>query len=183
LAVTLALLGVFVCILSLGTPGAHADSSLRSPHLLGVFDAKGKLVGNVLGVATPVSPVQSVVVAYRVGDNVFIAIQVFRDHFEGTLRTLLFESPDCSGTPFVITADQAQTLMLVTVVAIPGSTVYRADRKAIPRTITVGSEMQADGTCTIPKDPDGNPVIQPDAVSAIPFVDLSQVFTPPFTVR
>jgi hypothetical protein len=183
LTVTLAFLGAFVGMLLLATPWAYADAPLRSPHLLGVFDAKGRLVGNVLGVATPVNPVQSVVIAYRVGDNIFIALQVFRDHFEGTTRTLLFESPDCSGTPFVITADQAQALMPVTVVAVPGSTVYRADRKAIPRTITVGSEMQADGTCTVPGGPDDGPVIQPDAVPAIPFVDLSQVFTPPFTVR
>ena len=179
-----AILSSLVALRSLAPAVASAEGSVRSPALLAVFDAKGDMVGNVVGLATPVTPLQSVVVALKVGKRKTVfALQVFRDRFEGNVPTLLFESPTCSGTPLLISADQAKTLTPVVAVASPGSTVYLADPEATPRTITVGSEQAADGTCTTPTGPDGAPVTQANAVPALPVIDLNTRFTPPFSVR
>ena len=77
----------------------------RSHILLGVVDANGVLVGNVIGVATPVNPLQSVVVAFKRDKHTVVALRVFRYHFEGNVPTLLFLSPDCTGTPFLRTTE------------------------------------------------------------------------------
>lgn len=181
--VAVAILSSLTCLLAFATSIAFADGPfIRSPAFLVVYDAKGKLVGNVFSVAAPTDPLQSVVTALKVGKRAFFALQVFRDHFAGNVRALFFESPDCSGSPFVITADQANALTPVVAVSRPGSTVYLADPRGIPHTITVGSELAADGTCTIPTDPDGAPVTQSQAIPAIPVIDLNTVFTPPFSV-
>jgi hypothetical protein len=81
-----------------------------------------------------------------------VVLQVFRDHFEGSVPALLFLSSDCTGTPFLSTADHGHTLASVVAIAPPGSTVYLAEAQATPQTITVGSELARDGSCTIPSE-------------------------------
>lgn len=156
---------------------------LRSPTLLGVVDANGVLVGNVIGAATPVNPLQSVVIAYKRDKRTVVVLQVFRDHFEGNVPALLFLSPNCTGTPFLPTADQVQTLTSVVAIAPPGSTVYLAEPQATSQTITVGSELGRDGSCTTPAEAAGGSTPQMTVVPAFPSVDLNTLFTPPFSLR
>lgn len=88
---------------------------------------------------------------------------------------LYWASTDCSGTPFV-DAQISNRLFPRSFVGPPGQTVYIPDPESMPQYITVMSFSDNDGPC--------DTVTQtPNAVRAIPSVDLNTLFTPPFRLR
>lgn len=152
---------------------AHADK-LIPQFFLTVFDGKGNRVGNVISLQSP-----GAVVAFKMGKHSF-ALRVFRSGFSGTAGSVLFESPDCSGTPFLgFSADEGEVLPAVAV-ARPGNTLYVADPASFPRTITVQSRIpDLPGSSCTREDP----TVAIEAIPAVPLLDLDTRFTPPFSVR
>jgi hypothetical protein len=159
-------------MLRLITPLESANSP-RSLKGLVVVDSTGKNIGPVLGID---DTLRYAVVAFTVNGFTF-ALSVDSMAFTGSDRTLLFESTDCTGTPYLFS--NVVTLLPVVVVSVPGSTVYRADDTTEP--IFINSRTGAD---TPPGVCESLPQTQESIGSiAIPVVDLSTLFTPPFHVR
>src|SRR5262249_9720168 len=114
-----------------------------------VVDATGAVVGEFVGVSSTLGSVQ---VALRIDDQVFL-VEIVRPLIPGAVEFfsvsksgpplfhgfLLFESTDCSGTPFVTLGF---SILPVIAVGSPGQTVYLGDETATPQTRTVRSTLQ-----------------------------------------
>ena len=106
--------------------------------------------------------------------------------FQGAEAGLLltFESPDCSGTPFLY--QPPNRLFDWAAVAPPGMTLYLPETEGMaPRTIVPGSFFEAVGGCQTSLTPIGfddpsNPPPTAYFVPAAAIVDLLTLFTPPF---
>lgn len=164
------------------TSQGSEQPTLSTVQGLVVVDADGKKLGEVVGIArgndrgtTP--GLDGPVVAFSVNGHVFTVV-VFEDHFFGNGRwdSVSFDSPDCTGTPFIRETGSALPSVVVNT---PGNTVYIEDPDATVQTVTVRSslrEMHHGGGCITGDRED-------DLIRAIPLIDLDTVFTPPFTVR
>jgi hypothetical protein len=142
------------------------------PHVL---DARGTDVGKLVGT----NELFMAKVAFEVGGNVFV-LEVFRDWFQGNAGDIFFESSDCTGQPFLGGSGPSVSPLPLVTVREPGSTVYIPMSGAATESITVGSRLQS---------PDFTPGCHEEPASftfsvvpAIPLIDLSQSFTPPFHV-
>jgi hypothetical protein len=113
-----------------------------------------------------------------------VVLGVLRDRLAGQLSTLFFETPDCSGTPFV-PAPLASELLPLVVVAPPGSSLYQAQGTEPPRalryrSILEGSTLLRPAQACTPVTPPGN--LQ-QAIQAARVLDLDTQFTPPFRLQ
>jgi len=139
------------------------------PVRLAVYDATGKMVGRVLQVGTP-----EISVPVQVnGTTVILAVR--KDAIGGN-RTLFFDTTDCTGTPYVF-ADSNSLLETTTTVAAPGWTIYKQQPGALAQTILSKSRREV-GACLGPLTPTTTSVFP-----AVPVLDLSTMFTAPFSVR
>jgi len=172
----LSLLLSLFCSVSLAQgPDAKGLAPIQA---LTVFDATGKRVGTLEtnGFASVA------VVSFRVNRFPF-ALVVYRDQMVGNAGVdVFFEAANCTGTPFLPVLSTLTVLPLTTV-ARPGSTVYLADPDASPQAMNAISRLPR-ATATSP----GGPcvAIAPstyNAVRAIPLTDLEMHFTAPFRVR
>jgi hypothetical protein len=165
---------------------AHASKSIQPQHELTVFDAEGQKVGDVLGFvgwegtgAPAQTPIP--VVALRV-DGDLVILQIGRD---GALDpppggvqgiALYFESPDCTGTPFLASGLLLPEGSPLPATYLAGQQVFVQDGP--PQTLVVASSFDpSSGSC--------NP-FEPTEVSTLRLrflIDLTTEFTPPFTVR
>jgi hypothetical protein len=149
----------------LGPPGPQGPPG---PAFLRVLDANGRQVGDVIGVQ-----VMLVQVVLQANGSPF-ALFVSRDAFM-SIGQVVFTSNDCSG-PAMVGGTFAAGIFPTAVVRSDG-TVLVADVSTGPASGTVNSVLNPDGTCS-PGIPFGSPVPYP----ALPPVDLSAQFTPPFRV-
>lgn len=167
-----------LALLTLLSPFVTSTASAQGLERVGtltVFDSTGKRVGRVISI--PVATLESVVVTFKV-DGQLVALQVDRNRFKThDLVELWFETLDCSGTPFLRDGRLNTRILPAAAVSVPGSTVYLADPKATPQTITGGSRLLEDGTCSTSQGFTG------PAIQAIPLIDLDTAFIPPFSVR
>ena len=106
------------------------------------------------------------------GGQVF---QVSVNHLDGfTLGgTLHFTSNDCSGIPYL---EVVSRLFSSAAVAAPNQTLYATDSNDTPQNLTIFSTL-TNGDCDVPGGTDT--LVR----EALPLVDLSTVFTPPFSLQ
>ena len=161
---------------------AHAQSNPQVQSGLSVVDAKGKRVGAVLGFAS--TEIQETigsapVIALKM-NGFLLVLAVESDRFVGSRSFLVFESTDCSGTPFL----EASTpdIRLVPRSAVMDQIVY-AEATNNVQTVTIHSRMPVNGsilpsTCQTNINPSNVRVTQ-----AVPVTDMSVHFTPPFSIR
>ncbi|MGH8063666.1 MAG: hypothetical protein ACRERE_00210 [Candidatus Entotheonellia bacterium] len=176
---------IVVSTLSSSIPAVHAQE-LKPHPLMMVVDANGRRVGLLIGIdrATRDGVPSDVWVAFKVDEHVF-ALRLHKDRFLGTVNGFPegepgvgFESTDCSGTAFVATeASDESTLLPVTQVAGPGSTVYLQQSGAPSQLIAMQSLLNVDDVCR------SGFLRNSRAYPALPLVDLAPLFTPPFHVR
>ena len=147
---------------------------------LAVFDATNTKVGDVLGITLP-----DVFIALRVDTHAF-ALPLTTERFMGTVEGIgggtggelgvAFASTDCSGTPFVLDNRQSSVLP-ITQVAGPGSTVYIQEPGVASQLPTLRSILTVRGVCELAFH-DTTRVFPARAV-----VNLHTLFRPPFVVR
>jgi hypothetical protein len=176
---------IVVSMLSCSITAVHAQE-LKPHPLLRVVDANGRRVSLVIGIdrATRDGAPSDVWVAFKINEHVF-ALRVHKDRFLGTVNGFPegepgvgFESTDCSGLPFVATeASDESTLLPVTQVAGPGSTVYLQQPGAPSQSIAMQSLLNVDNVCR------AGFLRNPRAYPALPLVDLAPLFTPLFHVH
>ncbi len=169
---------------------AYAQRSQIHPtQQLTVYDADGKKVGIIIGAESEYGAFHPIV-AFKVDDVPFM-LSVFRDGFAAQ-ELVVWESTDCSGAAFIpigtsgypITRSSLPTVAL----GVPGSTVYVEDGPI--RTIGVRSysTIPLNAPRNVPPLPTRcvDPGIFPWTKQVVParaLVDMSTLYTPPFTVR
>ncbi|MGZ8916535.1 MAG: hypothetical protein ACXW1Z_25915 [Methylobacter sp.] len=167
---------IMTLVMSLMTGGAHGASNeprLKNIKKLTVIDAHHKTVGQI----GPFPACAGSAVAYQVGDRKFF-VGVDKTGFSKCLfEIFVFESSDCSGTPFVqvITTFTLSALIETARVDEPGSTVYLPDLDNIQQGFQSHSTQSSSGCFAF----DQTLNVAPE----IPIIDLDTVFTPPFEVR
>jgi hypothetical protein len=147
---------------------------------LEVYDGNGAQIGKLIDVAFGSPGVPRVALAHNGWSFVVLVV---RDRFDGNVEGPFFESPDCSGSPFV--GDSSTPMPSVAVHApgpgLTGFQVYLGDPVVAPQDLTMKSRLvkaapRASGQC--------EPIDEIRQVRpALPLVDLDSLFIPPFTVR
>ena len=161
---------VVVLLLSLASV-SWAGQPIRPSALLFAYDANGKKIGTVLDVVAPPAYAN---VALRIRGIATTGTLSPDGLFVGAAR-LLFQSTDCTGTLYI--EDSPRSIFKPLATSDPGSTVYGQQPGSSAQAISAGSEKQ--GSQCMPYT---NPkTVQ--AFPAVPLVDLSTLFTPPFMVR
>lgn len=146
------------------------------PVQLNAYDANGLKIGRILDVSGQSGSVFSEArVAVRVS-GITIVLQVRRDTLGGYGRGLVFESADCTGTPYLLPEPESM-LQPVTTVVPRGRTVYAPQPGASERLITTQSGMTASQGC-LPSN-----ALNVKVIPAVPLIDLSTLFTAPFSIR
>ncbi len=136
------------------------------------YDANGKKVGRVIDVVAPPAYAN---VTLRIG-GITTTAQVSRNALGVGAEQLMFQSVDCTGTAYL---EEQPTAIFETLSSPvePGATVYAKQPGATVQTVTIAAQ-KADTECDAYTGK--NPV---QAFPAVPLVDLSGQFTPPFSVR
>ena len=151
---------------------SFAEDNSQPVQSLAVFDGKNKRVGNVLGFD------HMPMVGIQVGRRLAI-LTVERDRFgaisfTAQAPTLLFESANCTGTPFVALTPVADDSLPAPFHLLDNFKLYAFDgplKSIIVRSFSSGNRC----------DP-ANSV--PNSGAPLPFlVDLGTRFQPPFTLR
>jgi len=162
---------------------ASTDAASSAKDLI-VVDAKGKEIGPVISVSDSLQYplVQLTVNSFKFVVRVF-SNGVSDDGFtagrevSGSEDILWFESANCTGTPYM--PKNPERVMPDIIVSGPGSTVYRPGDTGV--TVFANSLLMGNG------HPGGDCVQQTQGVGllfrALPVIDLSTLFTPPFQVR
>jgi hypothetical protein len=160
---------LFISILLSFASIGWAGQSVTPGGVLFAYDAQGKKVGRVVDV-------NSSVVSLRVGATTTRAT-VFADGLRVDNGGYpYFESSDCTGPAFIpVLPDNLWSRLFAT----GGTTVYGSQPNAAAQTITVGSAQP--GPCETAAQI--GPPSQIQAFPAVPVVDLSTVFTPPFSIH
>ena len=172
-ALAVSILVLFTWLLPFGQSPANAaavgGTSFR------VYDAKNRFVGHAVPAGDD-AELGSMV--FRHSGRVFV-LDMHRYKVKGE-ADLYYTSSDCTGAPLIdIEGDPANWLMDVVAVGPPGMTVYARDLQAIPADVPVGSTFQeGEGPCV--SLPSGSTKV---TAPAVPLIDLSTQFTPPFTGR
>lgn len=143
---------------------------LKRLLLLTVVDANGTLVGRV---PPGVGQESESAVAFQVDDHVFV-LRVLPDRFSGVAHEVSFETPDCSGTPF-LPSPGALMLPYAAVVGL-SDTVFLGDCEATPRVVQSLSVLMEKSGCQQRK-------LTTYYIQAIAVIDLAPRFAPPFSVR
>ena len=158
----------------LGSPGF--GQTIQAPGGLTVVDANGKKVGSVIAPDT----VGTDGVALQVDGHIF-RLSFTRTTIQApTTLNIYFESPDCTGTPYLSARDiNFDGLIPESVIDPPGQTIYVADPTDTPTPRWIQSQFGMTTACV------QSPTVgfQSTAVRALPLLDLAtNPFTPPFRV-
>lgn len=149
------------------------QAQVRPVREVVVVDSKGKVVGATF-VSGRAIPRPTVLLQL---EQHLVAVEVARDRFYPA--NLLFESPDCLGTPWLFGGHptyEPPGLLSASVVAPPGQTLYVQTPGAQLELRTIQSSLQPDDVCA---KNDFTTYMLP----AQPLIDLDTVFTPPFSLR
>ena len=140
------------------------------PVQLAAYDADGKKVGRVLDLA--VAP-QEALVPVRVNGTT-VVLHVGKDAITAD-RQLFFASPDCTGTPYIF-AEPGILFESSTTVAAPGWTLYKQQPGAPAQTIIRQSTRRIEDCLPIS-------AAEISVFPAVPVLDLSTIYSAPFSVR
>ncbi len=159
-------------------PMDAVGQTFLSKERLRVFDTNNVLVGDVIGIAD--DKANPMWVALKI-DNQLIVLRVFRSGFKGPPSTVAyFLDKKCEGTPFVkggLVGGNAQMLPTA-LVAPPGQTVYSLDHEELSTTFYPQSKLSGEGSCQILN------LLNPLKLRPTkPLIDLSKVFSTPFSLR
>jgi len=186
---TKSVIPVLAAIGTLFLIAALAQSPHPTTQQLTVYDADGKKVGDVTG-AQIVWGQFLPQVSFKVEDVPFLLL-VFRDGFAQN-DEVVWESTDCSGTPFVLRelwygGQPLPSPMPIVAVGLPGNTVYVEDGPA--RAITAGSySTQPEPGLELPFGPSQcEKIMRPlsgfQTIPARPLINMDTKFKPPFKVQ
>lgn len=169
-----------------GIQGVQGVQGIEGPpgNGVAVYDANGIKVGPLVDVVwdNPVM-VLTAVVGYSVNNQTAL-LRIEADHIEGSgdygsmTSTIDFESNDCTGTPFVLQADNA-FIAIPSRVAPPGRTLYIASQPETQFKLSVGSYWTTGYGCV----QTGGIQTDVPALYVTPVVQLDSLFTPPFRIR
>ena len=169
-------------------PLVASSQRVQPVQQLAVYDADGKRVapvsaiGNIYGRNVP-----EVVLKL---DDVLISLLVFRDGFLAMGSRVVWESTNCTGTPFLLSVQGPKSSLPLSGLGLPGNTVYGLNGPA--QTIAVRSYSEEAATWQRGGAPPqftctswGPFTIDPPVLTypAKPVVDLTVLFKPPFSVR
>ncbi len=146
---------------------------LGSSGGLGVFDADGQRMGDVVGVQDNVPWVSMTAAGHT------FVLQVLPGQLIG--QFLWYAGPGCTGTVYIAggtLSTNGANVFSIAAVHEPGGTVYAADANAPVQRQTVQSVRGRDGVCTSFSTAFGQNV-----VSATPVVTLDALFRRPYSVH
>ena len=136
-----------------------------------VIDANNKLVGPIVGFFNTYS---NPAVALKISTpDMVMVVEVHPNDFGGNMW-LSFTMADCSGQPYMRNDDLSRPHLLP-LVAVRNNIVYGPRPNSAPDTVTIYSQLQDSGWCSV--NPFGS---SETVVIADPIVDLSTEFTPPY---
>ena len=147
-----------------------------------VYDSAGRVVGPVLSVGGG-----SAQVAVQVGQFLF-SVAVARDGFVlggGAVNGPWYESADCSGQAFAFPPSpyndfNPPPVYGLSLVFPPGATLYIEEGTVRPiRYQSFKNKVPYSGVCRAFTSPN----VPTDAIPLVPLIDLSTIFSPPFSVR
>ena len=155
---------------------ASLGQTIQPPGGLTVVDANGRRVGSVIAPDT----VGTDEVALQVDGHIF-RLNFTRTTIQAPVTlNIYFESPDCTGTPYLSANDiNFDSLIPESVIDPPGQTIYVADLTDTPTQRWMRSQLGVTTACV------QSPTVgfQSTAVRAVPLLDLATTpFTPPFRV-
>lgn len=161
---------VFVILLA---SVSWAGQPVKPIGSLNAYDANGKRIGQVIDLNNG----QGSTVFVRIGGTPTYLTVGPSSMWAGNPE-LSYQSTDCSGAPFIRVANSLFPTLVAT--GDPGLTVYVPQSGQTAQTITIASvtENLQPSQC--------QPLLhsqQIQAFPAVPVIDLSTVFTPPFSVR
>lgn len=142
---------------------------------LQVFDSNGTKVGSdVIGMEGEMP-----LIAFSAPDARVFLLSVTTNALQSNLP-LAFESPDCSGTPFLTATD---SLVAPVSIAPPDNTVYLPVPESLIQSVTVGSLQSSDSTC-LPIPSIGAPIVF-EVYPAQGIGNLATLlpFIPPFRIQ
>src|SRR5262245_19700236 len=163
----------FMLVLALALVDIHSSNaqSITPISHLNVVDAKGKLIGSILG------PAQ---VALSI-DGQPIVLTVDINQFAGSFGIVYFDSPDCTANAFT-EAIPVKTLLPLMAVGLPGMTAY-----IVPNIQPQNIQVKSRSNGPFPDPPAYRCTNIDELVSGLgptePLVDLTTRFTPPFSIR
>jgi len=156
-----------------GEPKLQPASALR------VFDANGKLVGDILSMSDTLA--HEVVVVFKVGNRSFPLI-VFRNGFAGnTNQVLMFASSDCSGPAFMDAPPSSSEPALLPGVLVGLTTIYIQDGPSHILSIKSNLDVITPGSAcnSFPGSPDVREVVP----GLLLINDLDTEFMTPFSLQ
>jgi hypothetical protein len=160
--------GVLVSLVSI------AAAKPIKPVQLNAYDANGKKIGRVLDMSGTSRPLSEAKVPVRISGTIFV-LNVQEDALDTYGPPLVFETTDCTGTPYLI-PQGGDLLESGATVAAPGWTIYAQQPGEPERLITIQSQRRT-GPCTLSNAPDVS------VFPAVPLIDLSTLFAAPFSVH
>jgi|SRR6266850_6409458 len=170
-------LAVTLVLVSL-TATFAAQNVLKSRKSITVVDAHGVIVGDLFSSDL----FSGNVMAFEVDQRPFV-LRVTPVGLAGTSTSVVFNSNNCSGPPFIWLRDTTTvplSLLPASAVAGPGHTLYLEDPEADPLVLNAfsGSRWPPGGPCAPLAVSDPSVLLPVE-----PVVDLDTLFTPPFSVR
>src|SRR5262245_23303688 len=161
----------FVLALALGSINSSYAQSITPVSHLNVVDAKGKLIGSILGPGQVALSID--------GQPVVLTVDI--NQFAGSFGIVYFDSPDCTGNAFT-EAIQVNTLFPLMAVGLPGMTAY-----IVPNIQPQNIQVKSRSNGPFPDPPAYRCTNIDELVSGLgptePLVDLTTRFTPPFSIR
>jgi len=158
---------------------AADGQGLQPVDALLLVDANGKKVGKMVQPSyfAFINNVADASIAYQWNGGSPFLLAASPNGFERGLRPVVFESTDCSGTPYLSSPSMVPIPPVLQFgdVDAPGHTLYLPDPNATPQTVIAMSGFSVfDGTCGVVSGSFQG------AVPALRAVDLDTIFTPPF---
>jgi len=180
--VTIVITGlILVSVVWVVTYGQGNEQKITPVSNITVLDANNKVVGRVQSIGGDAAAASIGFVVAGVSQP--IILNVNRDRIYGAQGNgnVVFESTDCSGTPFLfrglVVMQPDRELSPQTAVVLPGSTLYVQDMNLSPQEIHAQSILTKTTPCT------AQDMGTFTALPAKKILDLDQEFTPPFTTR
>jgi len=142
----------------------------RAVKNLIVFDSNGEKVADVFDIVDFSVPL----ILFVVKGFLPFSLLVHPDRILGR-NALLFESSDCSGTPFMQPHLSPDEVLPIVATGPPGDTVYIPDPNSSPQTMSFNSYLLEDFSRSCQTSSG-----QVSLVPALPLIDLDTLFTPPY---
>jgi len=166
-------IAIFAIILMPNGASAQSDEEVEEPtKVWSVFDSNSNVVGELIslnGIG------DSAVVGFDI-DGISFMVEVDSVRFIGSTAGVFFESDNCTGIPLIIFKDLLSPLVAV---APPGNTVYiQLTESKLPIDVVAASRRNSEsGDCE--KINVEGLVLAPSR----PVINLSDLYTPPFSLR